>query len=301
MPRLKLYLSDVKDGVVPQTMWFYKDVGHTQEAKKELLELVDFDTSDDVFITPKPTRLIQRILQIASDKDSLILDSYAGSGTTGHAVMKQNAEDGGNRRFILVEMDDTIARDVTAERVRRVARGYTNAKGQAVEGLGGGFQFCRLSAEPLFDADGQIRADVRFAQLAEFVWFAETGTGFSPIEDRAEVRRSLSGVEANAAGFGYFESAQPAARTDVGLRSAHPTHASSPLLGIHEGRAIYLLYNGILKDRTPDGGNVLTPAVLALLPPFDGPKVIYAAANRLGARAAREGIVFKQTPYALDV
>jgi hypothetical protein len=75
----------------------------------------------------------------------------------------------------------------------------------------------------------------------------------------------------------------------------------SPLLGVHEGRAIYLLYNGILKDRTPDGGNVLTPAVLALLPPFDGPKVIYAAANRLGARATREGIVFKQTPYALEV
>ena len=60
------------------------------------------------FDTPKPTRLIQRILQIATDKDSLILDSFAGSGTTGHAVLKQNAEDGGNRRFILVEMDEVI-------------------------------------------------------------------------------------------------------------------------------------------------------------------------------------------------
>ena len=258
MPRLKRYLSDVKDGVVPQTMWFYKDVGHTQEAKKELLELVDFATSDDVFITPKPTRLIQRILQIATDRDSLVLDSFAGSGTTGHAVLKQNAEDGGHRRFILVEMIDAIAGNVTAERVRRVAQGYRNAKGQDVEGLGGGFQFCRLSADPLFDADGQIRRDVRFAQLAEFVWFAETGAGFTGTAD-------------------------------------------SPLLGVHDGRAIYLLYNGILKDRSIAGGNVLTGPVYDLLPPFAGPKVIYAAANRMGGRAAREGISFKQTPYALEV
>ena len=259
MPRLKRYLADVKEGIVPQTLWFHKDVGHTQEAKKELLELVDFNTSNDVFITPKPTRLIQRILQIATDKDSLILDSFAGSGTTGHAVLKQNAEDGGNRRFILVEMDENIARNVTAERVRRAAQGYTNAKGQQVEGLGGGFQFCRLSSEPLFDANGQIRSDVSFAQLAEFVWFAETGSGFTG-------------------------------------------KADSPLLGIHQGRAVYLLYNGILKDRSINGGNVLTSPVLDLLPKFDGPKVIYAAACRMGqARMDKLGIQFKQTPYALEV
>ena len=258
MPRLKRYLSDVKDGIVPQTMWFYKDVGHTQEAKKELLDLVDFDTSDDVFITPKPTRLIQRILQIATDKDSLVLDSFAGSGTTGHAVLKQNAEDGGNRRFILVEIDEGIARSVTAQRAKRVSSGYTNAKGDAVDGLGGGFQFCRLSAEPLFTAEGRIRADVSFAQLAEFVWFAETGTG-------------------------------------------HTGNGDSPFLGVHEGRGIYLLYNGILKDKSIAGGNVLTGPVFDLLPKSAGPKVIYAAANRMGGRAAREGVTFKQTPYALEV
>ena len=258
MPRLKRYLSDVKDGVVPQTMWFYKDVGHTQEAKKELLELVDFNTSDDVFITPKPTRLIQRILQIATDKDSIVLDSFAGSGTTGHAVLKQNIEDGGNRRFIQVEMLPEVASTITAGRAKRAITGYTNAKGQTVEGLGSGFQFCRLSADPLFDADGQIRSDVKFAQLAEFVWFAETGTGFTGTAD-------------------------------------------SPLLGVHEGRAIYLLYNGILKDKSVGGGNVLTGPVFDVLPKFAGPKVIYAAANRMGARAAREGITFKQTPYALEV
>ena len=262
IPQTKRFLTDVKDGRVPQTMWFYGEVGHSQEAKQELLEVVDFATSDDVFITPKPPRLIQRILQIATDKDSLILDSFAGSGTTGHAVLKQNLEDGGTRKFILVEMDEHIAQNVTAERVKRVSHGYTNAKGEAVPGLspaGGGFQFCTLSTEPLFTPQGQIRDDVTFAQLAEFVWFAETGTGYSG-------------------------------------------KADSPLLGTHEGRAIYLLYNGILKDKTVIGGNVLTGAVFAILPPFDGPKTIYAAACRLGApRLQREQIAFKQTPYALAV
>ena len=140
-----------------------------------------------------------------------------------------------------------------------MAGGYVNAKGEKVEGLGGGFQYCRLSKEPLFDATGAVREDVRFAQLAEFVWFAETGTGFG-------------------------------------------RKANSPLLGVHEGVAVYLLYNGILKDKSADGGNVLTAPVLALLPPHDGPKVIYAAASQLGApRLQRERIVFKQTPYALDL
>ena len=73
------------------------------------------------------------------------------------------------------------------------------------------------------------------------------------------------------------------------------------MLGVHEGRAIYLLYNGILKDKSVGGGNVLTSAVFDLLPKFAGSKVIYAAANRMGGRAVRESITFKQTPYALEV
>jgi site-specific DNA-methyltransferase (adenine-specific)/adenine-specific DNA-methyltransferase len=226
----------------------------TQSGARELDEILD----ERVFAFPKPLSLIQRVISYCVPLGSLVLDSFAGTGTTAHAVLKQNAEDGGNRRFILVEMDKNIAQNVTRERVKRVASGYTNAKGHAVEGLGGGFQFCRLSAEPLFDANGQIRSDVKFAQLAEFVWFAETGTGFTGTAD-------------------------------------------SPLLGVHEGRAIYLLYNGILKDKSVGGGNVLTGPVFDVLPTFAGPKVIYAAANRLGARAAREGITFKQTPYALEI
>ncbi len=262
-PSIIRYLSDV-EGFVPWTWWPHEEVGHTDESRKEIQDILGTQTAFD---TPKPTRLLQRILQIATDQDCLILDSFAGSGTTGHAVLKQNAEDSGKRRFILVEMDENIAKDVTAERVRRVAEGYTNAKGQAVPGLGGGFQFCRLSAEPLFDAEGQIRGDVSFAQLAEFIWFAETGTGLNP--DASTSREKEQDL--------------------------------SPLLGIHAGRAIFLLYNGILKDKSLGGGNVLTGPVFDHLPKFPGPKVIYAAANRLGTRSARESITFKQTPYALAV
>jgi adenine-specific DNA-methyltransferase len=123
MPRLKRFLSEVKAGLVPQTLWFWSEVGHTQDAKKELLSILDFASSGDVFITPKPVRLIERVLQLATDKNSIVLDSFAGSGTTAHAVLALNRKDGGNRRFILAECEE-YADTLTAERVRRVIGGY---------------------------------------------------------------------------------------------------------------------------------------------------------------------------------
>lgn len=122
-PRLKRYLSEVKEGRVPQTLWLNKDVGHTQDAKKELLEIMEFDTSNDVFITPKPSTLIDRVIELATDIDSVVLDSFAGSGTTAHSVLKSNFKDNGNRKFILIECED-YADTLTAERVRRVINGY---------------------------------------------------------------------------------------------------------------------------------------------------------------------------------
>ena len=123
IPAFKQFLSEVRGGRVPQTFWGYDEVGHTQDAKKELLQIIDFETTSDVFVTPKPTRLIQRVLDLATHRESLILDSFAGSGTTGHAVLQANKRDGGQRRFILVEMEDYADR-LTAERVRRVIGGY---------------------------------------------------------------------------------------------------------------------------------------------------------------------------------
>jgi adenine-specific DNA-methyltransferase len=121
-PRLKRYLTDVKQGRTPQTLWFYNEVGHTQDAKKTLLEMGVLKDQEST-ITPKPVGLIERILELASEPDSLILDSFAGSGTTAHAVLKANAKDGGRRRFILVEGED-YADKLTAERVRRAIKGY---------------------------------------------------------------------------------------------------------------------------------------------------------------------------------
>jgi len=260
VPAPKIFLSEVKQGRVPQTFWSFNEVGHTQEGKKELLSLCDFEDSASVFITPKPTRLVKRILEIATDKDSLVLDSFAGSGTTGHAVLDLNKADGGSRRFILVEMEEAICQNVTAQRLRKVVEGYTNAKGEKVEGLGGGFRYCRLGPT-IFDETGNIRSGVTFGQLAAHVYFAETG---EPLPKRNGGR--------------------------------------TPLLGAHNGKAIYLLFNGILGDKSPAGGNVLTSAVLKSLPPHDGPRVIYGEGCRLGKpRLKRERIVFKQIPYGIKV
>lgn len=130
VPRIKRFLSEVKEGRVPQTLWKWEEVGHTQEAKKELLERVTFESSDSVFDTPKPTRLVERMLRLATDPktEDIVLDFFAGSGATGEAVWKLNAEDGGNRRFVLVQLPEptgygdyeTVA-DITRARLEGAA------------------------------------------------------------------------------------------------------------------------------------------------------------------------------------
>ena len=125
VPAPKIFLSEVRDGRVPQTIWHWSDVGHTQDAKKELLEIMDFKDSAEVFITPKPSQLISRVLDLATSENSVVLDSFAGSGTTAHAVLRANKRDGGSRRFILVEMEKRYVDTLTTERVRRVINGYS--------------------------------------------------------------------------------------------------------------------------------------------------------------------------------
>jgi site-specific DNA-methyltransferase (adenine-specific)/adenine-specific DNA-methyltransferase len=262
IPQIKRFLSEVKQGVVPQTLWFYDEVGHTQDAKKELVEVMDFADSESIFITPKPTRLLQRILQIGSNPGDLILDSFAGSGTIPHAVLQLNkaAPEANPRRFIIVEIESKIARDITAERVKRVAEGYANSKGEKTEGLGGSFRFCELG-ETLFDEHGQIKPSVRFGDLAQHVYFTETG--------------------------------EPLPRERV---------PNSPKIGECRGVGIYLLFNGILGDKSTNGGNILTRGVLAQLPKFEGQKVIYCAGCLLGQdRLQAEGITIRQTPYEIKV
>lgn len=262
-PGIKRFLSEVQAGVVPQTLWFWKDVGSTRHSKQELSQLMAAGASEDLFITPKPTQLISRIVDIASSPGDIVLDSFAGSGTTGHAVLKANSEQGETqpRRFILVEVEPNIAESLTAERVRRAAAGFTNTRGEAVEALRGGFRYCRLG-DPLFDDAGKIRAAVTFADLARHVFFTETG--------------------------------EPLPKERVSARS--------PFLGTCRGVGVYLLYNGILTDKTANGGNVLNRSVLAHLPPFDGAKVVYCAGCLLGKeRLSAERIIVRQTPYEIKV
>ena len=255
-PSVIRYLSEV-EGFVPWTWWPHDEVGHTDESRKEIQSILGTQTAFD---TPKPVRLIKRILRIATNPGDLILDSFAGSGTTGHAVMQLNKEDGGERRCILVEMAPNICKDVTAERLVRVCEGYKSAKGEKVEGLGGGFQYCRLGPV-CFDEFGRINEGVTFSELARHVFFTETGT---PILKQSK--------------------------------------ANNPLIGIHKETAVYLLYNGVLKDKKVDGGNVLTQDVLRILQEHDGAKVIYGTACRLSvARLKRENIIFRQIPYQIKV
>jgi adenine-specific DNA-methyltransferase len=124
-------------------------VGTNEDATEELRQI--FHERDRLpFDYPKPTSLVEYLVRAATEteKDALVLDSFAGSGTTAHAVLRLNRTDGGRRRFILVELEAHIARAVTAERVRRVCEGYEGPRGARVEGLGGGFRFCELGGPP---------------------------------------------------------------------------------------------------------------------------------------------------------
>lgn len=128
-PGIKKFLSEVKEGVVPQTYWPWKDVGSTRNAKQELSKLMNASSGDDLFITPKPVKLIERMLDIATapNEHAVVLDFFAGSGSTAHAVMAKNCADGGNRRWISVQLPESTGDGSTIsalcqERVRRAGK-----------------------------------------------------------------------------------------------------------------------------------------------------------------------------------
>ncbi|MDD3437381.1 MAG: hypothetical protein PHC64_09555, partial [Candidatus Gastranaerophilales bacterium] len=168
------------------------------------------------------------------------------------------------RKYILVELEEDIAKNVTAKRLRCVINGYEiqkqNGTTEKVEGLGGGFRYCKLG-EPLFDQYGNVREGVTFKQLAYHIFFSETG---APLKENAKL--------------------------------------DTPLIGKYKGVAYYLLFNGILGDKTVNGGNVLTSKVLGSLPKYKGDKIIFGMANRLStARLKKENIVFRQIPVEIKI
>jgi hypothetical protein len=246
--------SDVKKGEI--SLWSEKQ----GVATGEIQDII----GSKAFDFPKPHSLIYSLLRVCTKNDDIILDSFAGSGTTGHAALSLNKHEGGSRRFILVEMEPEIARGVTAERLRRVIAGYHKGGDpeKPVEGLGGGFRFCRLGT-PLFDEFGDVAAKVTFPDLAAHVFFSETG---APIPQRAD---------------GPFLGAHQGRAVYLLFDAAH-AHAPREAAG-----------NVLTPDRLRD----LPPAPEG----FEGVRVIYAEGCTVSPeRLKAEGAIFKQIPYQVE-
>ncbi len=192
VPSIKRFLSDVQDGTVPVTLWLREEVGDNQDGRQILKRI--FNESSQPFETPKPNRLIEKILQISIDKDSIILDSFAGSGTTAHAVLNLNKEDGGNRKFILIEMED-YAETITAERVKRVISGYAD-----VDGTGGEFDYYELG-EPLF-VENNLNPNLPVEKICEYIYFMETKLRL-PAPDKKD-NKYLLGVNSGVAYYFFY-------------------------------------------------------------------------------------------------
>lgn len=209
------------------------------------------------FSYPKPVELIAYLISAFSNKNDIVLDSFAGSGTTAHAVLLENMRNNLNRKFVTIEMSDDNAQKVICQRLQHAITG--NAKA-GIEKTGGGFKFFKLG-QTVFDEYGCLNPDIKFPTLAAHLW--------------------------------YLETRQPLAKKKP-----------SALLGVNNETAYYLLYNGILGDRRPNGGNVLTSKVLQSLPEIgrqlaqERDIVIYGESTRLGeARLKQANITFKQIPY----
>ena len=318
LPRIKKFLDGSGD-VVPRSIWAHEDSGHNQEAMLEGLAL--FESAR--FGTPKPERLLQRILQVATHPNDLVLDSFLGSGTTAAVAHKMG------RRWVGIEMGEHAATHCLP-RLQKVIDGEQGGISQAVNWQGGGgFRFMRLGA-PIFDADGCIHPEVRFATLAAFVWQQETGTAFDPAHATPgtphlgthsvfdSYERLPDGRQEPISPEEMPPTRQapsiPSPQGELGLQAAgpaapgvaappEPVPAPAPVL--RSRTAYYLLFNGILGDKRPASGNVLTSAVLdALLelhartPHPEAPLVVYGEACRLGeARLALARVTFKHIPY----
>ncbi|MBF0241820.1 MAG: site-specific DNA-methyltransferase [Desulfamplus sp.] len=176
VPAPKRFISEVKNSITPMTVWKYSEVGHSQDAMRKLRDIFE---GIKVFDYPKSVDLIKRCFELYSEKNSIILDSFAGSGTTAHAVLNLNKQDGGNRKFILIEMED-YAENITAERVKRVINGYGTDK-NFVDGLGGCFDYYELG-KPLFVGENQefLNEEVEISKIREYVFYSETKAAIAP-------------------------------------------------------------------------------------------------------------------------
>ena len=233
------------------TIW--NDLDTTRQTKAHHKNI--FSSEIETFETPKPEDLIGRILTITTCENEIILDSFLGSGTTAAVAHKMG------RRYIGIEMGEH-AKTHVIPRLERVIEGEQGGVSSAVNWQGGGgFSFYTLG-NPVFDDLGSLNTEVKFKDLASYIWWLQTKTALNQTES--------------------FD---------------------TPYLGTHDGVAYYLLYNGILGDRRPNGGNVLTLSILNYLNEchaHEGKRVVIGEASRLGdARLEALDIEFKQIPYSL--
>jgi DNA modification methylase len=242
---------------------FYRHTQPSNDLQRDLF-------GEKAFPNPKDHEVLAKIIRYVTsdDKNCIVLDSFAGSGSTAHAVLELNASDAGKRNFIVVEMDKNIATEITAKRIELAQAGYnrTTRDGGSVPvpGLGGGFRFCTLG-ETLFDADGNVSPAVTYADLAAHVFFCETG---SPIPRRAD--------------------------------------GTTSLIGTFQGQAIYLLHAAdSIGVASANAGNVLTVSMLEALPlpeaGFIGARIVYAEGCTVpDDRLNGLGVTFKQVPYQIE-
>ncbi len=338
MAQRKKFWSESAQTVVPWTWWPYEEVGENREATREAKELLG-DSSTGIFSTPKPERLLKRILHLATNPGDLVLDSFLGSGTTAAVAHKMG------RRWIGIEMGEH-ALTHCLPRLQKVVAGEQGGIsaavgwGQGRDGQpfdGGGFRLARLGA-PVVGADGSIDPGVRFATLAAYIWQQETATAWdagqgtpgTPYLGTHSVFDSCSRLMDGRQGPILLETSggdapppvhpEPveglqgssslastgSARTEGDDEAATASTTTAPPPPVLRSRtAYYLLFNGILGDKRPAGGNVLTHAVLQSLLQLqaatahpDAPLVVYGEACRLGAaRLAQANVVFKHIPY----
>ena len=297
-PMLKKFLEEMTGGLTPNTWWEHMESGSNKEASIGLKSLLE--GTPDLFQTPKPEKLIQRVLQLATQPDDLVLDSFLGSGTTAAVAHKMG------RRWIGIEMGEHAATHCLP-RLQKVIDGEqggisqavgwgTGANGQPFDG--GGFRFARLGA-PIFDANGCIHPNVRFATLAAFIWQQETATAF----DAAQGQSGTPYLGTNSVFDSCLRLSDGRERPISSEILDAPETPPTPVL--QSRTAYYLLFNGILGDKRPASGNVLTSAVLDALLALhastahpEAPLVVYGEACRLGeARLAQARVTFKHIPY----
>ena len=227
VPRLKIFPSNTSELIQSS---LFTDVHTSITGKNELKSIF----GEAPFQFPKPTTLIYRLMQLITDKDSIILDSFAGSGTTAHAVLNLNKQDGGNRKFILVELGD-YAENITAERVRRVISGYGEGK-NAVEGTGGSFDFYELG-DTLFDPKTEnLNDNADTEQIRQYVWYSETHAPY--IAPTAEHHPYWLGTDQRTNYYFYYIKGEETCLSWDFLRTLTPERDKAEMYIIYADRCV---------------------------------------------------------------